>query len=138
MFFKEESLKNYRWDRVRPILKNQTWKGSEEKSLRSPVETFMIYINFNDLYKICYNAITFRKISTSPSTKTYATFENANKAFLHLYGDKDICYCVVKLDESNSENPKHFGRFIPVAIGYAGLKHGVHFDFYIVLQWNSI
>ena len=84
------------------------------------------------------NAITFRKISTSPSTKTYATFENANKAFLHLYGDKDICYCVVKLDESNSENPKHFGRFIPVAIGYAGLKHGVHFDFYIVLQWNSI
>lgn len=49
------------------------------------------------------NAITFRKISTSPSTKTYATFENANKAFLHLYGDKDICYCVVELDESNSE-----------------------------------
>ena len=54
MFFKEESLKNYRWDRVRPILKNQTWKG-RRAPLSSPVETFMIYINFNDLYKICYN-----------------------------------------------------------------------------------
>lgn len=73
-----------------------------------------------------------RKFDTCSTTKTYASYENASDSFLKKYGNTDISYIVVKLDENNCCNNKHHGRFIPVAIGTEAVSLGIHFDFHII------
>ena len=77
-------------------------------------------------------AAILRKFDTCSTTKTYASYENASDAFLKKYGNTDISYIVVKLDEDNCNNKNHYGRFIPVAIGVGAVELGIHFDFHII------
>lgn len=77
-------------------------------------------------------AAILRKFNTCSTTKTYTSYENASAAFLKKYGETDIAYIVVKLDEDNCNNKNHYGRFIPVAIGTEAVSLGIHFDFHII------
>jgi hypothetical protein len=52
--------------------------------------------------------------------KSYASRENAVKAFQKKYGDADVRFLVIQ----NLE-----GRFLPVAIGQEAVQLGVHFNF---------
>lgn len=77
-------------------------------------------------------AAILRSFDTCSTTKTFATYENAERAFLRLYSDADISFMVIKLDNNNCNNPKHYGRYIPVAIGIKAAELGIHFDFHVV------
>lgn len=74
------------------------------------------------------------KFQTSNSgIKVYSTYENAEKAFSKLFGDIDLKWMVIQLSEKNSTNPKHYGKFIPVAIGINWVNEtNVHFHFNVV------
>lgn len=56
-------------------------------------------------------------------TKTYASAENAAKAFEAKFGNTDVRYIVLQHTD---------GRFYPVAIGMNALQFGVHFHFHVV------
>ena len=75
------------------------------------------------------------KFSTCSATKSFATAENAEKAFQKLYAEYDLRFIVVKLDENNYEeiHPKHMGRYIPVCIdSQKGIECGVHWNFHVI------
>lgn len=68
----------------------------------------------------------------SSYAKTYKTCESAQKAFDKFYGDYDVSYLVVQLNSNNCNNPKHYGRFVPVAIGEKAIALGIHLNFHVV------
>lgn len=57
------------------------------------------------------------------TVKSYATKENAVKAFEKLFGDCDVRYLVMQ----NAE-----GRYFPVGLGEKALQNMVHFHFTVV------
>ena len=57
-------------------------------------------------------------------TKTYATPENAAKAFENKFGDTDIRYIIMPDPAS--------GRYYPVALGMEAIQQGVHFHFHVI------
>jgi hypothetical protein len=64
------------------------------------------------------------KLVTLEVTRTYATRENAIKAFEKLFGDAPIRYLVMQHTD---------GRFFPVALDpNTALQYGVHFHFHVV------
>lgn len=68
------------------------------------------------------------KLIKLQETKTYATEENAIKAFQKFYGeDEAIRFFVMRTAE---------GRFFPVALLHAGeynaVQRGVHFNFHVL------
>lgn len=77
-------------------------------------------------------AAILRAFDTCSTTKTFATYENAERAFLRLYSEADVSFIVVKLDTNNCNNAKHHGRYIPVAIGMKAIELGIHFNFHVV------
>lgn len=60
-----------------------------------------------------------RLIAVEP-TKTYATRENAIKAFEKKFASADCNYFIALTED---------GRYYPVAIGVAAIRHGVNFHF---------
>lgn len=88
-------------------------------------------INTNEYIAMATNAYKFT--TDSSTIKTYSTYENAEKAFSKMYGNVDLKWIVVMLTEKNSTNPKHYGRFIPVAIGIKWAEEtNVHFNFNVI------
>jgi hypothetical protein len=75
---------------------------------------------------------TLRKFDTCSTTKTYSSYKGAEAAFLKKYADVDIAFIVVKLDEDNCDNPKHYGRYIPAALGEKAISFGIHFNFHVI------
>lgn len=73
-----------------------------------------------------------RMINISSGIKTYATAENAEKAYLKKFGDCDVAYIIVKLDEHNSESEKYYGRYVPVALGMKAIEENIHFHFHVI------
>lgn len=67
---------------------------------------------------------------------SYKTYDNALKAFKKVFENvKDaecLQYTIIKLDEYNSVDPKHFDRFIPVCIGHSWIPLGAHFKFHVI------
>lgn len=59
------------------------------------------------------------QITITPS-KTYATRENAVKAFEKIFGNTQVNYFIATHTD---------GRFFPVAIGESAVQAGVHFHF---------
>lgn len=70
--------------------------------------------------------------AVTSENKTYATANNAEKAFLSVFANNELVYIIVKLDEHNCTSPKYFGRFIPVALGHDAIKLYAHFQFYVM------
>jgi hypothetical protein len=63
------------------------------------------------------------KLITLEVTKTYATRENAIKAFEKRFGDAPIRYMVLQMGE----------RWFPVALDpNTAMQYGVHFHFHVV------
>lgn len=73
-----------------------------------------------------------RKINVSSGMKTYATAANAEKAFLKKFGQCDVAYIIVKLEEHNSDSPKYYGKYVPVALGIKAIDECVHFHFHVI------
>lgn len=73
-----------------------------------------------------------RKLNTTSTTKTYKTYEAAQKAFEAKYGEYDVAYLVVQLNEHNCDNQKSHGRFVPVGLGNKAIEYGVHWNFHVV------
>lgn len=69
------------------------------------------------------------KLIKLETTKTYATAENAARAFEKVFGNTDIRYMILRTDPIGENNP---GRYYPVAIGMEAINHGVHFHFHVV------
>ena len=61
--------------------------------------------------------------------KTYATPENAAKAFENKFGDSDIRYIIMRTEPIGEHNP---GRYFPVALGMEAIQQGVHFHFHVI------
>lgn len=59
------------------------------------------------------------QITITPN-KTYATRENAVKAFEKVFGNAQVNYFIAMNEE---------GRYFPVAIGESAVQAGVHFHF---------
>ncbi len=75
------------------------------------------------------------KLRTDHSTlKSYATYENALKAFNKIFGNIEAPgkFMIIRLDEFNSTNEKYFGRFIPVCIGINWMDVGAHWSCHVV------
>lgn len=73
--------------------------------------------------------ININKFGVGSENKTYASVKTCTKAIEELaplIGDKVIRFMIVKLEEHNCENPKYFGRFIPVAIGIDAIDCHLH------------
>ena len=64
------------------------------------------------------------KLIKLEATKTYASPENAAKAFEKLFGEEDVRYIILR-DEAT-------GRYFPAALGEKALHLGVHFHFHVL------
>lgn len=73
-----------------------------------------------------------RNFNVSSGIKTYATAENAEKAFLAKFGNTDVAYIIVKLEPHNCDNAKVHGRYVPAALGQKAIEEAVHFSFHVV------
>ena len=61
---------------------------------------------------------------TLEANKTYATRENAIKAFEKKFGNNDsIRYIIIQHTD---------GRFYPAALGQDAMKFGAHFHFHVI------
>lgn len=69
---------------------------------------------------------------TCSATKTYASADNAEKAFNKIYGNYEVRFMIIQLAPHNCEDSKLHGRFIPVAIGQEAMELGVHWNFHII------
>ena len=81
------------------------------------------------------NANSPLKLSNDHSGfKSYASYENALKAFYKTFGNEDLPgqFMIVELNEYNSTNPKLFGRFAPLCIGVKWVEVGAHFYCHVV------
>lgn len=86
-------------------------------------------------YYIMNNSNQAFKMSNEHSGfKSYASYENALKAFYKTFGDDDLPghFMIVQLNEYNSTNPKLFGRFAPLCIGVKWVEVGAHFYCHVV------
>lgn len=69
------------------------------------------------------------KLIKLETTKTYATAENAARAFESKFGDTDLRYIIMRTEPIGEHNP---GRYYPVALGMKAIEHGVHFHFHVL------
>lgn len=73
--------------------------------------------------------IKINKFDVSSENKTYVSAKTCAKAIKDLEsltGDNIVRFMIVKLEDHNCENPKYFGRFIPVAIGINAIDCNLH------------
>ena len=76
----------------------------------------------------------FKMSNDHSGFKSYASYENALKAFYKTFGNENLPgkFMIVQLNEYNSTNPKTFGRFAPLCIGVEWADIGAHFHCHVV------